>query len=131
MIELWDARTVIRTHEYKDEDVFGSTEALATIHGFDLVKLGRIFGLDIRAGDVISSWKVGDEIHKNLSGDAQISIYPDDAEKWQCTELHAEPREGNRLDFRIGWSDKDDGPVVYEDYTYNGKYVIHWANVGN
>lgn len=43
-------------------------------------------------------------------------------------DLEAEPQGANLLAFRIGYkSDDDDSDLTLRDYTYSGRYVVHWA----
>ena len=108
-IELLDARTMVKLKDYEGE-AHGCYQPAFIIDGCDFARVGRVFDLavDVKATQ-------GFEFHIN----------PGELENWECEALEVMGEAHGVLYYRVGY--QGDGEIVYSEFSYNGKYIVHWA----
>ena len=107
-IELLDARTMMKVKGYEGE-AHGCYQPAFTIDGRGIAELGHAFDLAI-----------GMEAHG-----LDLRIDPGELEDWECEALEVLGEAYGVLYYRVGY--QGDGEIVSSEFSYNGKYIVHWA----
>jgi hypothetical protein len=128
-IELLDVRTYVRVRDY-EYGPRGYMQPAFTIDAADIVDVVRIFGINIEPDTAIRTYRDARGREMRVTADAvTLNIHPGDVENWECDDLEADPQGAGLLTFRVGWADesRDGGRIEFREYTYSGRYMVHWA----
>ena len=110
-IELLDARTMMKVKGYRGE-AHGCYQSAFTIDGRGIAELGHAFDLavDVKAHEL------------------ELRIDPGELGDWDCEALEVLGETHGVLYYRVGHQGyQGDGEIVYSEFSYNGKYIVHWA----
>jgi len=127
-IELLDVGRFCLRKGCTEEPTRAPDAALYSVYGYELVHLARMFGVDVDKNTPIERYNTSKGTRTRRAGDIDFNVYPGDPEDWESDTLEA-ALEGGFLHYRIGYKDDETGEIKTWEYSYSGRFVVHWARL--